>query len=586
MPSPRRPGLAVQIVAWSFVPTLLILIAVALVTFYAYQQVTEDLAMARDEEVTRLSAGQLAVALGDYTGILDSVGRAVSVAGPGATARREALEAARNRLAVFDAGVALVDSHGVVEAVAAAPDGLVGRSWSGQPFFQSLVRSSDPVFSDVVSIGERDVIVLAVPVLGERGALVGAMAGMFRLGATGVSAFYGSIVRLRLGETGAIYIVDRSGRVIYHSDSDRIGEDFSALDAVRAAGAGRSGALRARDFEGRDIVAGFAPVPGTPWGLVNEERWDALMEPSRSYQRFLLVLLGLGVIVPIAVTAIGVRRITRPIRQLTAAARSVAAGDFGQALAIRTGNEIEDLAEQFNAMSRRLAASYGELEHRVATLLADAQRAAAIEERQRLARELHDSVTQSLYSLALLAAAGRRMPAGDDRLAATLDRLNTTAQQALKEMRLLVFELRPLELETEGLVGAVRRRLEAVERRAGIKAELVVEGCLELDAPAEAELYRIVQELLNNTLKHAGAAVVSVRLEDRPESIVVEVADDGRGFDPDAVAGRGGMGLDSVRERSERLGAALAIDAAPGGGTRVRVEVAKAPTGHPRVQRG
>jgi signal transduction histidine kinase len=210
-----------------------------------------------------------------------------------------------------------------------------------------------------------------------------------------------------------------------------------------------------------------------------------------------------------------------------------------------------------------------------AQLLEEAQRAAAIEERQRLARELHDSVTQSLYSLTLLAEAGRRLAADGDtpRLADTLTRLGDIAHQALREMRLLVFELRPLELETEGLVGAVRRRLDAVEHRGGIRGRLTVAGPLDLPPEIEAELYRVVQELLNNTLKHAHASQVTVRLLGAPEQVRVEVEDDGQGFDPGRVAARGGLGLASVRERVSRLGGSLSVEASPGGGTRVRLEV-------------
>ncbi|RIL07716.1 hypothetical protein DCC79_14585 [bacterium] len=583
MSPPRRAGLAVQIVAWSFVPTAIILIAVALVSFMAYRQVTADLAVAREEEVTRLSASQLAAGLTDFVGTLDAVARALTAAGPSAVERRATLDRARNRLVVFDAGVVLLDSHGVVTHALPRRSDLVGQAWSGQPFFQELVRRAEPVFSDALTIGGVPVIALGVPVLGEQGQLAGVLAGMFRLGATEVSAFYGSIVRLRLGESGALYVVDQAGRVLYHSDSDRIGADYAGLAAVRSVVGGEAGALRTRDVEGRDIVAGFAPVPGTPWGLVNEEQWSTLLEPSRRWREFLIGLLALGVLVPALVTAVGVRRITRPIRDLTNAARAVAGGDFDQSLTVRTGNEIEDLAAQFNDMARQLAASYGELEQRVALLLADAQRTAAIVERQRLARELHDSVTQSLYSLTLLAAAGQRLAtSGDgaaDRLPATLERLSATAQQALKEMRLLVFELRPLELETEGFVGAVRRRLEAVEQRAGLRAELVAPAGCDIDEAIEGDLYRIVQELLNNTLKHAGATAVSVRLTCGRDATTVEVADDGRGFDPAAVAGRGGLGLTSIRERAAALGAELVMDAAPRGGTRVRVTV-------PRVRDG
>jgi two-component system nitrate/nitrite sensor histidine kinase NarX len=211
-----------------------------------------------------------------------------------------------------------------------------------------------------------------------------------------------------------------------------------------------------------------------------------------------------------------------------------------------------------------------------------AERAAVIEERGRLARDLHDSVTQSLYSLTLFSEAARRVAGSGDmaRTAQYLDRLSSTALQALKEMRLLVHELRPLALEREGLVGALQQRLDAVEGRAGIQTRLLVEGELDLPAAAEAELYHIANEALNNVLKHAAASAVTVRLSGQGEgcaagcgrNIRLELIDNGRGFDPDYASEHGGLGLISLRERVARLGGVVRIQSAPGQGTTIIVD--------------
>ena len=211
-----------------------------------------------------------------------------------------------------------------------------------------------------------------------------------------------------------------------------------------------------------------------------------------------------------------------------------------------------------------------------ARLHEQARALAVVRERERLARELHDSVTQSLYSLTLLAEAGQRLiSAGDrERVEEYLGRLGEIAQQALKEMRLLVHQLRPLVLKREGLVGALQERLDAVEKRAGIDARLLVEGTGALPAAVEDELYRIAQEALNNALKHAAATLVkvTVRAEDRQVSLIVE--DNGRGFDPQSAESGGGMGLVSIRERAEKLGGSLEVVSAPGNGTTVSVSLA------------
>jgi signal transduction histidine kinase/sugar lactone lactonase YvrE len=240
------------------------------------------------------------------------------------------------------------------------------------------------------------------------------------------------------------------------------------------------------------------------------------------------------------------------------------------------------------ARSRRLES---QVEQRTAELLQteEALKQSEMEkaitgERNRLARDLHDSVTQSLFSLTLFTqAALERAEVGDlDPVKQSLARIADTARTGLKEMRLLVYELRPLALEDEGLVGALRQRLEMVEGRSGVQTRLLVvpEGDVELPAAIEKELYRITQEALNNTLKHANASSITVRLAITPSvmnrdgrHLELEVSDDGCGFDPQAVGDKGGLGLTSIRERVEGLGGELNVVSSPGEGTALRVNV-------------
>ena len=261
---------------------------------------------------------------------------------------------------------------------------------------------------------------------------------------------------------------------------------------------------------------------------------------------------------------------------------------------------IREAKQQFNAEEVALLASIADrvgVAVENARLRQRAKKAAVMEERERLARELHDLVTQSLYSLTLFAEAGRELAGtgdadGADRADSCyppypphpaesvkhhLVRIGETAQHALKEMRLLVYELRPSALEREGLVGALRRRLEAVEKRAGVEARLLVEELIELSAPVEEGFYRIAQEALNNALKHSAATSMTVYIRAEDERVELEVVDNGTGFDPEAVSDRGGMGLVSMQERAERLGGELTVLSAPGEGTRVKVTVSVRP---------
>jgi nitrate/nitrite-specific signal transduction histidine kinase len=801
----RRMSLRTKIIGWSFVPTAVILAIVAWATFNAYQQVTEDLVIERDQELTRLLANELAREMGKYIELL------------------------------------------------------------------SMLRATDL---------RRDTVARSL-----------------------VSEQVGSIVALRIEGSGSAYLVDANGQVIFHSDISRMGDDLSSQHVVQQVLSGQIGALRTRDRQGREIVASYSPVPGTGWGLITEESWERLIRSSQGYRQSLLLLLFLGVVTPSLTIAVGVRRMTRPIAELTGAAQELAGGNFDQTITANTGDELEDLAEQFNRMAAQLRDSYQDLERRVADrtkeltalntiastvnesldldqtlnraldelldllglevgeirlldrerhelvirtqcglspefiqatdhyrveetlpgrvlvsgqpviyedilgnpsnfwgrreglraaaicplqakeeqlgtlslgtrhgprhfsqnerellravsdqvgvaienaqlfeieqrraeqlqvinevgqriasilsvdelleeivhlvketlgfylvgiglieedeivirtgagrfwedrqfrplrlhvgnegivgwvattgepllvrdvsqepryyslpgagetrselavplktkettigvldvqskrlnafdeqdltvlqslarqaaiaienarLYQQAQQLAVIEERTRLARDLHDSVTQSLYGVTLFAeAAGRVLTAGDSELAGEyLNELQHTAQDALQEMRLLIFELRPSILEENGLAVALQARLESVEARAGLETSLKVEGeDQRLPAEIEEGLYRIAQEALNNALKHAQAHHITVCLCHDQSTLLLEIADDGVGFEPSIARQQGGLGLRGMEERAAQLGTRLSIQSEPGAGTKVRVEV-------------
>lgn len=207
--------------------------------------------------------------------------------------------------------------------------------------------------------------------------------------------------------------------------------------------------------------------------------------------------------------------------------------------------------------------------------LHEAATRAAIEERRRLARDLHDSVTQSLYSLSLLSETARRTAEHGDHKATHdyLNRLGELAQQCLKEMRLLVHEMSPSVLEKEGLAGALQARLDAVERHSGIRAQLVVDMKQKLSPQVQLQYYRVAEEALNNALKHAAATTVRVHIHADENTVAMEIDDNGKGFDLQATASSGGMGLIGMRERIENLGGHLSIDTSPGKGTVIRVHI-------------
>lgn len=226
-----------------------------------------------------------------------------------------------------------------------------------------------------------------------------------------------------------------------------------------------------------------------------------------------------------------------------------------------------------------------------ARLYQESQQLAVLQERQRLARELHDSVSQALYGIALGARTARRLlesaQASDQRaapadsvrddalrhtLAQPLDYVLQLAEAGMAEMRALIFELRPESLQNEGLVAALSKHGASMQARHHIAVE--TEFCEEpqLTFDCKEALYRIAQEALHNIVKHAKATRAHIRLASDGDGVVLEVRDNGAGFDPNGEF-PGHLGLKSMRERIEKLGGTLTIDSAPGQGARVVARV-------------
>ena len=195
---------------------------------------------------------------------------------------------------------------------------------------------------------------------------------------------------------------------------------------------------------------------------------------------------------------------------------------------------------------------------------------AAYEERQHLARELHDSVSQALYSIVLGAHAAKKLldhpdPASSQRAAEALSYVQSLAEAGLAEMRALIFELRPDILEREGLAAALRKQAEAVGVRHGLESELEASEPT-LTFSAKQALFRVAQEALHNVVKHAQAQRVTVKLCQEDAQVHLTIQDDGVGFETDGLF-PGHLGLKGMRERVAALGGELTIASGPGGTT-------------------
>ena len=210
-----------------------------------------------------------------------------------------------------------------------------------------------------------------------------------------------------------------------------------------------------------------------------------------------------------------------------------------------------------------------------ARLHKQAEKLAAVNERQRLARDLHDSVTQTMYSLSLYADATQKALQGNkvDKALDHLEELRKMVREAMLDMRLLIFELHPPILQKEGLATALQTRLESVEARSGIHTEIKAFNERKLPIEVESELYRIVQEALTNVVKHANADRVSIMLHYYGDKFKLQVQDNGIGFDSDATSKGSGLGLKGIQERVKRMKGTFSVESTAQTGTILEVTI-------------
>ncbi len=202
--------------------------------------------------------------------------------------------------------------------------------------------------------------------------------------------------------------------------------------------------------------------------------------------------------------------------------------------------------------------------------MATRQQLAVLEERNRLARDLHDSAKQQAFAVAAQLGAARSLLGMDsDRAAARIDEAERLAYDLRQELTNLVHQLRPVDLNMKGLSSALDEYVRAWSQRNGIVVDIDTGAGLRLPAKVEESFFRVAQEALANVARHSGAQRVEIRLSEGPTALVMQSSDDGCGFDTATV--EHGVGLDSMAERSRSIHADLSIESQPGQGTTVTV---------------
>jgi nitrate/nitrite-specific signal transduction histidine kinase len=366
-------SLRTKIIAWSFVPTTIILSAVAWFTFYSYQIVVGDLAV--KQEIALLDTKVVQAAQGinaQINNILRPIILSIDIKPelPREVRAQNILDQAPN-LDFFDGGIYFVDQSGIVYKSQSERPELIGQDWSDTYQFR-YVRDNPPgsgPITDIRIIGQNGEGIACViwPMHNTQVEFIGATYLCLAITANKQENLYKTVIDLSLGKN--VYILDGNQRILFASDPAQLGKDLSKEDYIQQLFQSESGSIRYKKGTTDKVVIYSSLVrgknPNTFWSLVSEKNWSDIMQPTLPYRQLLIFLLALGVIVPVLVTSYGVRHITEPIQKLIKAAEQVTAGQFKQRIEVKTGDEIETLTDQFNLMSAELDESYSSLEKKI-----------------------------------------------------------------------------------------------------------------------------------------------------------------------------------------------------------------------------
>lgn len=367
-------SLRIKIIGWSFVPTVIILSAVAWFTYYSYQQVLGDLAI---RQYSKIVQPKMLVYTNAVGGLVDSI--IVPILLDIDTNHELPLDARVQNildqskgLDIFDGGILFLDNQGIIFKTEPPQPALIGQDWSDTPHFRYIYQNPNMGgWTDLISIEPtgKKVLCFGAAMSGQAWTDIVAISYFcFNIYPATQNTYYQVVNSLDLGSN--LFVVDRNHQIIYSSDPAKMGKDLSGETYIQKLSQGESESGRFQ-IGTEDMVVSCVPVVGGPsdrvsWFVFAQQPWTEIMQPSLPYRQFLLILLSLGVIVPVSMTAYGVRHITEPIQKLIQASEQVTAGQFTQRIVVKTGDEIESLADQFNLMSTQLEASYTSLEKRVA----------------------------------------------------------------------------------------------------------------------------------------------------------------------------------------------------------------------------
>ncbi len=355
----------IKVIFWTLLPSFFVMGVLSVLSLVTIKNTALEVVQERDAELAEMTAKRLSENLSRYPLFLQTLADTRAMKTMDFSGVDPAIARTRNWLHFFDGGIFLYDPRGA--QVWSYP----GDTFYREPHFPDLrgfKTISDtlrPYYSDILFSGGRGLILIAVPILGPDNGMAGVVAGVCSLDYSTLGTTYTKVLEYKSGQASYAYLVDGHGRVLYHRQPSLMGRIVLEQPPVKKVVQGLTGAMVTPNVTGQKVISGYAPVPGTGWGIVTQGNWSLIQNLIRFYTRYSLVILWGGGIFFALVVSFFMQRLLEPVRDLTQGAAQIANGHFIEIPVKKTGDEIEVLSRQFNSMARAMKASFGAIHGRI-----------------------------------------------------------------------------------------------------------------------------------------------------------------------------------------------------------------------------
>jgi signal transduction histidine kinase len=553
----RLGGLHLQLLGLIVLPFSLALLAIAVAGIRIHQDAMRQLVAERDERAVRAAASAISEQLHHRDAAIFGLSKRLEDGIPPSII----IEQSAFLYPDFDGGLGVFDALGVIQAATFAEKEI--ESWPLDMIISSL-QEDKAFFSEPIQ--GIDITLVLVGARNENFAVIGAFSIDNLMRSTMLGTEIGS-------EKYRSFLTDREGVVLQSIGFEPLVGNQMAHLGVEAALRGEVGSSFIPAEDGEHVVA-FSPVQPTGWALVLEEPWELVTSPVLDLSLAAPLALIPALVVTLVGLWFGARQVIGPIRKLQEQAEELAQSNYS-AIEESVGGigEIQSLQETLGWMAKNIREAHSALQRYIGAIT-DAQE----DERRRLARELHDETIQDLIAIDQHIQMIRMELSNSSNVERQLAAVRREVNESIKELRRLIRALRPIYLDDLGLVPSLEMLANDTENEHELEVIFNVDGeARRIDPYAELAIYRIVQEALSNSIRHARAKTIIILLQFEVDHLKVKFQDDGIGFIPPKrprdLGAKGHFGLMGMYERAELVGAHMELNSSPGTGTQFQIEL-------------